>query len=115
MEPSCENLSLPRFASISTRLRISNRQSQISTESFPQPLPTTQAIAVKEKWRKDSRSIYKARVAHQGPERTGKNRTQCAASVPQVLSQDSLIRSLTTLGTNANKHGLEPYWQDEKD
>jgi hypothetical protein len=49
----------------------------------------TCVTAVKEKWRKDSRSIYKARVAHQGPERTGRNRTQGTASVPRVLSQDS--------------------------
>jgi hypothetical protein len=47
MEPSCKNLSLPRFASISTRLRISDRQGQISTDSFRQPIPTTQAAAVK--------------------------------------------------------------------
>ena len=39
----------------------------------------------KEKWRRDSRNIYKARVAHQGPVRTGRNGTQCNASVPRVF------------------------------
>jgi hypothetical protein len=52
------------------------------------------------KWRKDSRRICKARVAHQGPVRTVKNGTQCTASVPRVLNQDS-NEELDDLGDQA--------------
>src|SRR5260370_40078989 len=46
--------------------------------------------------------LYKARVAHQGPERTGGNGTQWTASVPRGLNQDSNDES-TTLRTT-RKH-----------
>jgi hypothetical protein len=47
----------------STRLPVSNRQSQISKDSFRQPIPTTQATAVKGRLSVVSRCNYKAPVA----------------------------------------------------